>query len=203
MEEAAAIPAVTVVEECDVTEVVATRAAARRPVSYLTFVLKACARALRDHPDLNATFRDGRLERRPVDGIGVAVHTDAGLVVPVVRRVEDRPLGDVDDDITRLAEAARGGRLTPADFEGAAFTVTSPGPLGGLMATPLINAPQVAILGVHRIGPRPVVRADQVVIRTMGNLSITFDHRVIDGVPAARFLLDVIRALEHPGLLLI
>jgi len=203
VEAAAQVPAVTIVEECDVTEMAATRAAAPRELSHVSFVLKACAHALRDHPDLNAVFEDGHVRHCATIDIGVAVHTNAGLVVPVVRRVDERTLGQVDDDIARLSTAARDGKLSRGDLEGGSFTVTSPGALGGIMATPLINVPQVAILGVHRIAPRPVVRDDQIVIRTMTNLSLTFDHRVLDGVPAARFLADVVRTLEHPGLLLL
>lgn len=203
MEEAARIPAVTVVEECDVTEIEETRSAAGRALSYLSFVLKACARALRDHPDLNATFVDGRLRRHGNVDIGVAVHTESGLVVPVLRRADERTLGQIDDEVARLAERAREGRLSPSDLTGGGFTVSSPGALGGIMATPMINVPQVGILGVHRVAARPAVRSDQIVIRTMCNLSLTFDHRVIDGVPAGQFLHDVVRTLEHPGLLVL
>jgi pyruvate/2-oxoglutarate dehydrogenase complex dihydrolipoamide acyltransferase (E2) component len=100
-----------------------------------------------------------------------------------------------------LASAARDGKLSRDELQGATFTVTSPGPFGGLMATPIVFYPQAAILGVHRAGERPVVRDGQIVARLMMNLSITFDHRVLDGMTAARFILDVVRLLEHPAVL--
>ncbi len=104
-------------------------------------------------------------------------------------------------DIDRLASAARAGTATAEDLRGATFTISSPGPFGGLMATPIVFHPQSAILGVHRAGDRPVVRDGQIVIRKMMNLSITFDHRILDGMTAAKFILDMVRLLEHPAVL--
>jgi pyruvate/2-oxoglutarate dehydrogenase complex dihydrolipoamide acyltransferase (E2) component len=124
------------------------------------------------------------------------VQTDQGLVVPVVRGCDIRSLDELRADVDRLAELARAGKLEPSDLRGSTFTVTSAGKLGGLLVTPLINHPEVGILGVHRIAPRPVVRDGEVVIRTMGNVSVTFDHRVVDGARAAEFTLAVIARLQ-------
>src|SRR5439155_22364056 len=128
--------------------------------------------------------------------LGLAVQTDDGLVVPVVRECDARTLDELDADVKRLAEAARAGELEPEELRGSTFTVTSAGKLGGLIVTPLVNHPEVAILGVHRIAPRPVVRDDEIVVRQMGNVSVTFDHRVVDGARAAAFALDVIARLS-------
>jgi pyruvate dehydrogenase E2 component (dihydrolipoamide acetyltransferase) len=127
----------------------------------------------------------------------VAVQTEQGLVVPVVRGCDTRSLEELRADVDELAERARMGTLAPEQLRGSTFTVTSAGKLAGLLVTPLINAPEVAILGVHRIAPRPVVRAGQIVVRSVGNISVTFDHRVVDGARAAAFALAVIGRLER------
>jgi pyruvate dehydrogenase E2 component (dihydrolipoyllysine-residue acetyltransferase) len=123
------------------------------------------------------------------------VQTDAGLVVPVVRSCDTREVSDIDAEVRRLADGARKGALAPEEVRDSTFTVTSAGKLGGLLVTPLINHPEVAILGLHRIGLRPVVRGGEVVVRDVGNVSVTFDHRVVDGLQAAQFCLDVIDRL--------
>ena len=128
--------------------------------------------------------------------IGIAVQTEQGLVVPVVRGCDTRSLEELDAEVRRLADAAQAGKLTPEELRGGTFTVTSAGGSAGLFVTPLINHPEVAILGVHRIEERAVVRDGEVVVRTMGNVSVTFDHRVIDGKRAADFGLAVIAQLE-------
>ena len=118
-------------------------------------------------------------------------------VVPFTRGAEvHRPPDHIVDECKRLADAARTGCLRPEELRGSTFTVTSAGKLAGLVVTPLINHPEVAILGVHRIGPRPCVRDEEVVVRRLGNVSVTFDHRVVDGARAAAFTLDVIRRLQ-------
>jgi pyruvate dehydrogenase E2 component (dihydrolipoamide acetyltransferase) len=203
------VPPVTHVEECDVTELDATRRLAneRAPgevrLTFLPFIVKAVATALRDYPALNASLDEvaGEIVYHSRLDIGVAVDTPAGLVVPVIRDSGARRLRDIAGDIDRLARSAREGRLTSGDLDGGTFTVTSPGPFGGLMATPIVMHPQSAILGVHRAGERPVVRDGQIVARLMMNLSITFDHRLLDGMTAARFILDLVRLLEHPAVL--
>jgi pyruvate dehydrogenase E2 component (dihydrolipoamide acetyltransferase) len=182
------IPPVTWVEECDFTEVDTKR--------LLALVLKAVAESLKEFPELNARVDDGELVYLERYDIGVAVQTEQGLVVPVVRECDSRSLAELDADVKRLADAAHAGKLTPEELRGGTFTVTSAGKSAGLLTTPLINHPQVGILGVYRIADRPVVREGEVVVRRMGNVSVTFDHRVIDGKRAADFGLAVIAGLE-------
>ena len=129
--------------------------------------------------------------------------TPAGLVVPVVRVADQKSLRQIASEIDSLATSAREQTLGAADLRDATFTVTSPGKFGGLMATPIVMHPQSAILGVHRASERPVVRDGQIVIRTMLNLSITFDHRILDGMTASKFVLEVAGLLEHPGVLML
>jgi pyruvate/2-oxoglutarate dehydrogenase complex dihydrolipoamide acyltransferase (E2) component len=182
------IPAVTWVEECDFSHV---------DLQLLVpLVLKAVAESLREFPELNARVESGELVLLDRYDIGVAVQTDQGLVVPVVRECDRRPLDVLDAEVRRLADAAQAGTLAPEDLRGGTFTVTSAGRAGGLLVTPLVNHPEVAILGVHRIEDRPVVRDGEVVVRRMGNVSVTFDHRVIDGKRAADFGLAVIAQLQ-------
>ncbi len=203
------VPPVTHVEECDVTELDATRKLAneRSPdelrLTYIPFIVKAVVTALRDYPALNASLDEeaGEIVFHDRFDIGIAVDTPAGLTVPVVRGADKKRLREVAVDVDRLASAARAGRSKSEDLRDATFTISSPGPFGGLMATPIVFHPQSAILGVHRATDRPVVRDGQIVIRKMMNLSITFDHRILDGMTAARFILDVVRLLEHPAVL--
>jgi pyruvate/2-oxoglutarate dehydrogenase complex dihydrolipoamide acyltransferase (E2) component len=203
------VPPVTHVEECDVTELDATRRLAneRAPgevrLTYLPFVVKAVVQGLKDHPALNASLDEvaGEICYHDHYDIGIAVDTPAGLVVPVIRSADQKRLRTIASEIERLSTAARAGSLTNVDLKDGTFTVTSPGPFGGLMATPIVLHPQSAILGVHRATDRPVVRDGQIVIRKMMNLSVTFDHRILDGMTAAKFILDVVRLLEHPAVL--
>jgi pyruvate dehydrogenase E2 component (dihydrolipoamide acetyltransferase) len=182
------IPAVTWVEECDFTDV---------DVALLVpLVLRAVAASLRDFPELNARIEDGELVYLERYDIGIAVATDEGLVVPVVRACDSRSLEELDAEVKRLADAAREGNLTPEELRGGTFTITSAGKFSGFLVTPLINPPQVGILGVHRIAERAVVREGQVAVRSVGNVSVTFDHRVVYGKRAAEFGLDVISRLE-------
>jgi len=184
----AEIPAVTWVEECDFTAL---------DLDWLVpAVLKACAEALKEYPELNARIEGHELVYLDRYDIGIAVATDDGLVVPVMRGCDSRSLDELGAEVARLAEAARSGTLEPEELRGGTFTITSAGKFAGLVVTPLINPPQVAILGVHRIVERPVVRGGAVTIRRMGNVSVTFDHRVIYGKRAAEFGLAVIRRLE-------
>ena len=182
------IPPVTWVEECDFTNVDTKR--------LLPLVLQAVARSLQEFPELNARVDGGDLVYLERCDIGVAVQTEQGLVVPVVRDVPAKSLDELGAEIKRLAEAAHAATLTPDELRGGTFTVTSAGKSAGLFTTPLINHPQVAILGVYRIGDRPVVHDGAVVVRRMGNVSVTFDHRVIDGKRAADFGLAVISRLQ-------
>jgi len=181
------IPAVTWVEEADFTDVDLKR--------LLPLVLKAVAAALQEFPELNARIDGGDLVLLDRYDIGVAVQTEQGLVVPVVRACDSRSVEELDADVRRLADAAQAGKLAPEELRGGTFTVTSAGRSAGLFVTPLINAPEVAILGIHRIEERAVVRDGAVVVRRMGNVSVTFDHRVIDGKRAADFGLAVVARL--------
>jgi pyruvate dehydrogenase E2 component (dihydrolipoamide acetyltransferase) len=152
--------------------------------------------ALREYPELNARVEDGELVLLDRYDIGVAVQTEQGLVVPVVQGCDQLSLDELDAEVRRLADAAHAGTLKPEELRGGTFTVTSAGKAAGLFVTPLINHPEVAILGVHRIDERPVARAGEVVVRPMGNISVTFDHRVVDGKRAAEFGLAVVARLE-------
>jgi pyruvate/2-oxoglutarate dehydrogenase complex dihydrolipoamide acyltransferase (E2) component len=185
------IPAVTVVEECDFSRVDLDL--------LLPSVLRAVAQSLKEYPELNARLEGGEIVYLDRYDLGVAVQTEQGLVVPVVRDCDTASVDELAAEVRRLAERARAGTLDPQELRGSTFTVTSAGKVSGLFATPLINHPEVGILGIHRIGPRPVVRDDEVVVRPIGNLSVTFDHRVVDGARAGEFALAVIRRLEQPS----
>ena len=182
------IPAVTFVEECDFSNMDMD--------VLLPTVLHATAQALKEFPELNARLDGDEIVYLDRYDLGVAVETEQGLVVPVVRDCDTRSVDELRADVDRLAQKARDGRLEPAEVRGSTFSVTSAGKLGGLFVTPLINHPEVGILGVHRIGPRPVAREGEVAVRSVGNVSVTFDHRVVDGARAAAFALAVIGRLE-------
>jgi pyruvate dehydrogenase E2 component (dihydrolipoamide acetyltransferase) len=188
------IPPVTVVEECDFTNL----ARARGDRSYLPYLLQATVAGLKTVPDLNATLAGDEIVFWERYDIGVAVQTDQGLVVPVLRNADEKSLDELEAEAARLAEAARTGALKPEDLRGSTFTVSSAGRLGGLMTTPIVNHPEVAILSLGRIAPRPAVVDGEVVAREIGWLSCTFDHRVVDGVRASEFLLAVIARLQAP-----
>ncbi len=203
------VPPVTHVEECDVTELDATRDLVneRSPdqlrLTYIPFIVKAVVAGLKTYPALNASLDEdaGEIVYHDRYDIGIAVDTPAGLVVPVVRDADRKRLREMAEDVDRLARGAREGTLRTDELKDSTFTISSPGPFGGLMATPIVFHPQSAILGVHRAIERPVVRDGQIVIRRIMNLSITFDHRILDGMTAAKFVLDVAKLLEHPAAL--
>jgi pyruvate dehydrogenase E2 component (dihydrolipoamide acetyltransferase) len=183
------VPAVTWVEECDFSGV---------DLKLLVpTVLKACARALQDFPELNARLEGNDIVYLDRYDLGVAVQADNGLVVPVVRNCDSRSVEELRADVDRLAEEARAGTLQPEDLRGSTFTVTSAGKLAGLLQTPLVNHPEVAILSIGRIAQRPVVRDGAIVSAPIGYVSVTFDHRVVDGARAAEFGLAVIGLLEQ------
>ena len=182
------IPAVTYVEECDFT--------GADLALLVPTVLSATAQTLTEFPELNARLEGDEIVYLDRYDLGLAVQTDQGLVVPVVRGCDTASIEQLAEEVRRLAEAARAGRLEREELRGSTFSITSAGKLAGLFATPLINYPEVAILGVHRIGPRAAVRDAEIVVRQIGNLSITFDHRVVDGARAAAFVLALIGRLE-------
>ena len=159
-------------------------------------VLKACADALKEYPELNARLDGDGIVYLDRYDIGVAVQTDDGLVVPVVRDCDSSSIEDLAAEVTRLAESARAGTLKPEELRGSTFTVTSAGKLAGLFQTPIVNHPEVAILSIGRVAERPVVRDGKLEVGRTGYIALTFDHRVVDGARAAEFGLAVIRRLE-------
>jgi pyruvate dehydrogenase E2 component (dihydrolipoamide acetyltransferase) len=183
------VPPVTWVEECDFSKV---------DLKLLVpTVLKACAESLREFPELNARLEGNEIVYLDRYDLGVAVQTEQGLVVPVVRACDQRSIDELRSEVERLAESARAGTLKPDELRGSTFTVSSAGKLGGLLQTPIVNYPEVAILSIGRIGPRPVVRDGGIESAPIGYISLTFDHRVVDGARAAEFGLAVIRRLRE------
>ena len=198
----------TFVAECDFTELIAHRdglrartEAAGVKLTYLPYVVKAMVAILRKHPMLNASLDEARGEIviRRYYHVGVATHTAEGLTVPVLRDADRMSLFALAREIDRLAQAARAGKLKLEEVQGGTITVTSTGSRGGVLATPILYHPQVAILGVHEISSKPAVRKGQIVIRELGNLSLSLDHRVVDGAVGAAFLYDLIERLETPA----
>ena len=181
------VPAVTWVEECDFSGV---------DLKLLVpTVLKAAAETLKEFPELNARLDGDEIVYLDRYDLGVAVQTDDGLVVPVVRNCDSASIEDLAAEVQRMAEAARAGGLKPEELRGSTFTVTSAGKLAGLFQTPIVNHPEVAILSIGRVAERPVVRDGELAVAPTGYLSVTFDHRVVDGARAAEFGLAVIRRL--------
>jgi 2-oxoisovalerate dehydrogenase E2 component (dihydrolipoyl transacylase) len=204
------IPHFSYVEEVDVTEVEAMRAALnakwgaeRGRLTLLPLLMRAIVLAVAEFPQVNARLDDeaGVVTRHGAVHIGIATDTPNGLMVPVLRHAEARSVWAMAAELARLAEAARSGRATRVELSGSTITVSSLGALGGIVSTPVINRPEVAIVGVNRIVERPVVRDGAIVVRQTMNLSSSFDHRVVDGIDAARFIQTVRQALETPALL--
>jgi 2-oxoisovalerate dehydrogenase E2 component (dihydrolipoyl transacylase) len=204
------IPHFSYVEELDVTEAEALRAAlnqrwaeTRGRLTLLPLLMRAMVLALREFPQVNARFDDeaGVISRHGAVHLGVATQTANGLLVPVVRQAQALDPWGLASEVSRLAENARAGRSTRAELSGSTITISSLGALGGIVSTPVINRPEVAIVGVNRIVERPVVRQGAIVTRLTMNLSSSFDHRVIDGDDAARFIQAVRARIETPALL--
>jgi pyruvate dehydrogenase E2 component (dihydrolipoamide acetyltransferase) len=184
----AEVSPVTWVEECDFTKLDLN--------DLVPAALKACAGSLQEFPELNARLEGNEIVYLDRYDLGVAVQTEQGLMVPVVRSCDSRSIEELREEVARLAESARAGKLAPEELRGSTFTVTSAGKLGGLLQTPIVNYPEVAILSIGRIAARPVVRDGEIVVRQIGHVAITFDHRVVDGARAAEFGLSVIRRIE-------
>jgi 2-oxoisovalerate dehydrogenase E2 component (dihydrolipoyl transacylase) len=206
----ARIPHITYIEEVDVTALEELRGklnATKRPeqakLTLLPFLARAMVRAVAEQPQINALYDDeaGVVHRHGGVHIGVAAQTPSGLVVPVLRHAEARDLWDCAAEIGRLAEAARSGTATREELSGSTITITSLGALGGVATTPVINHPEVAIVGVNKIMVRPIWDGSQFVPRKMMNLSSSFDHRVVDGWDAAVFVQRLKALLETPALL--
>ena len=206
------IPHFTYVEEVDVTELEALRErlntqwnGKRERLTILPLLTRALVMALRPFPQMNARFDDdsGVVTRHGAVHLGIATQTDNGLMVPVLRDAHHLNLWSIASEILRLSQAARSGRATREELIGSTITITSLGPLGGIVTTPVINHPEVAIIGVNRIVERPVVLRGAIVVRKMMNLSSSFDHRVIDGLDAAKFVQAMRAYLEMPATLFI
>ena len=205
-------PHFTYVEEIDMTEVVRHRQrakghAAERGVklTYLPYIIKAVVRGLREFPKINSSLDEAASEIvvKPESHIGVACNTEQGVMVPVVHHADQKSILEIAGAIVDLSDRCRTGGARPDELRGSTFTLTSTGNVGGVLATPIINFPEVAILGVHVIRDRAVVVDGEIVIRKMMNVSVSFDHRVIDGQVGAEFTNVVKRYLESPELLLL
>lgn len=196
------------VEEIDVTALDELRVhlnekhgATRGKLTLLPFIVRAMVVALRDFPQINARYDDEAqvITRLGAVHVGVATQSDVGLMVPVVRHAEARSLWGNAEEIARLASAARNGKASRDELSGSTITLTSLGALGGIVSTPVLNLPEVAIVGVNRIVERPMVIKGQIVVRKMMNLSSSFDHRVVDGMDAAQFIQAIRGLLEQPA----
>jgi 2-oxoisovalerate dehydrogenase E2 component (dihydrolipoyl transacylase) len=206
------IPHFTYVEEVDVGELEALRArlnekwgVARGRLTLLAFLIRAVVLAAREVPQVNARFDDeaGVITRYDAVHVGIATQTGNGLMVPVLRDAQARDLWSNAAEVVRLSEAARNGKVVRDELVGSTITITSLGHLGGIMSTPVINHPEVAIVGVNRIAQRPAIHDGAVVSRPLMNLSSSFDHRVVDGAQAAAFVQLLRSHLEHPAMLFI
>jgi pyruvate dehydrogenase E2 component (dihydrolipoamide acetyltransferase) len=203
-------PHVTAFDDVDMSELIAYRKQANAllaergvKLTYLPFILKALVSALKKHPVLNVHMDDERSEivLKKEYNIGIAIDTPDGLMVPVVKHVDKKSILDIAADINALIEKTKNRTLEVSEMKGGTFTISNMGPLGGLFATPILNYPEVGILGVHKIEEKPVVRNGEIVIRSMMNLSLSFDHRVIDGAESVRFTNHLKKLLENPNLL--
>jgi 2-oxoisovalerate dehydrogenase E2 component (dihydrolipoyl transacylase) len=204
------IPHFAYVEEIDMTELESLRThlnEARRKdqpkLNVLPFLMRALVKVLPNYPQINARFDDdaGVVHRYAAVHIGIATQTANGLLVPVVKHAEARDVWDTAQEVARVASLARDNKASKDDLTGSTITITSLGALGGVVTTPVINHPEVAIIGPNAIIDRPVVRNGQVVVRKMMNLSSSFDHRVVDGYDAAEFIQRIKALLEHPAML--
>jgi len=203
------VPHALLVDEADVSGLLAERAKMREigeregvRITVLPFIMKAVAGALLRHPALNSSLDEDREEivlKQKVD-VGMAVDAGDGLVVPVVRNADAKSVIELAREIERLSAAAREGTLAPGDLAGGTFTISSVGSIGGLFSYPIINVPEAALLAAHKIVTRPVVRDGEIVPREMMYLSLSFDHRIVDGGEATRFLNEVVRRLEASGI---
>lgn len=201
----------TTFNEVDMTEVMALRKELKEEflerhevkLGFMSFFIRAIVRALKMVPGLNSFIEGDELIARHYCDISVAVSTERGLVVPVVRNCECKSFAQIEQEIGELARKAREGKITPQEMEGGGFTLTNGGVFGSLLSTPILNPPQSGILGMHTIQKRPMVVEDQILIRPMMYLALSYDHRVVDGKEAVTFLVEVKRALENPSRLLL
>ena len=174
-------------------------------LTFLPFIMKALCACFRKFPIVNSVVDDQNKSYviRGEINIGIATDTADGLTVPVVKQVDRLSILQIASELQRVSEAARRKKISLEDLKGSTFTITSAGSIGGILATPILNYPEVGILGVYRIADRPVVRDGEIVVRKMANMTITLDHRIVDGATAAYFMNELIRLLENPGLMLV
>ncbi len=205
-------PHVTAIDDADVTELWQIREKEKKvaeskgiKLTILPFIMKAVVTGLTDHPYLNATLDDENEEivLKKYINIGLATDTPEGLMVPVVKLAREKSIFELAQELTQLTEKARSRTIDLADLKGGTFTITNYGAVRGIYGTPIINYPEVAILGIGRIQDKPVIRGEKVVVRKILPLSLSFDHRVVDGAEAARFLNTIILRLEDPDLILL
>jgi pyruvate dehydrogenase E2 component (dihydrolipoamide acetyltransferase) len=204
-------PHVTGMDEIDVSNLIQlrkniiTQLDKDAKITYLPFIMKAIVKALKENPYFNSSIdeQNNEIVLTKQYNIGIATATKEGVVVPVIKEVDQKSILEIAEEIANLIEKARQNKLSMEDISGGTFTITSTGADGGWYATPIINYPEVAIFGAHSIKKKPVVVDDEIVIRSVMGISITFDHRVIDGEPAGRFMRIVKDTLEHPELLLL
>jgi len=203
---------VTHIDEADLSQLVALREKLKAvaeeqnvKLTFMPFIMLAAVACLKEFPHFNASIDDEKQEMiiKRYYNIGFATDTPNGLIVPVVKDVDKKSIFQIARELNELSEKARNGRIALEEIQGGTFTVTNIGTLGGLISTPIINTPEVAILGVQKIQKRPVVKDDQITIREMCYLSLSFDHRIVDGADAARFTTRLISILENPGLLML
>jgi 2-oxoglutarate dehydrogenase complex dihydrolipoamide succinyltransferase (E2) component len=201
---------VTHIDEVDFTPMIALREASKSlaesrkvKLTFLPFVIKAVVTALEQFHYFNATIDEEKQEFivKHYYNIGIATDTPSGLIVPVVKNADKKSIFQIAGDIERLSEDARNGKIQLQDLQGGTFTITNIGTLGGVISTPIINVPEVAILGVHKIQKRPVVVNNEIVIRDMAFVALTFDHRIVDGADAARFTSRLKNYLENPAIM--
>jgi 2-oxoglutarate dehydrogenase E2 component (dihydrolipoamide succinyltransferase) len=201
----------TTFNEADMTAIMAIRARRREAflkkhgvgLGFMSFFTRAVISALKDFPNLNAEIRGDEIVQKQYYDIGIAVGAEGGLVVPVLRDAEHMSFADIEREIAALAEKVRTNTLTLDDLRGGTFTITNGGVFGSLLSTPILSLPQVGILGMHKIQPRPVAVDNQVVIRPMMYLALTYDHRIVDGQQAVQFLVRVKDLVEDPTQLLL
>ena len=201
----------TTFNEVDMQALMALRARYKEPfekrhgvrLGFMSFFAKACVEALRRFPVVNASVEGSDIVYHEYYDLGVAVSTDRGLIVPVMRDADRMDFASIEKAVTGFAERARAGTITIEELTGGTFSITNGGVFGSLMSTPIVNAPQSAILGMHKIQDRPVVVDGQVVVRPMMYIALTYDHRIIDGREAVQFLVAVKESLEDPSRLLL
>ncbi|HZQ10174.1 MAG TPA: dihydrolipoamide acetyltransferase family protein, partial [Anaerolineae bacterium] len=202
------IARVTLTTEADATRLVELREEinsqqSEMRFSFTDFLVLLTARALLQYPYMNATLREDGVHQHAFVNMGVAADTERGLLVPVVRDAQRKSLGEIYAELRRLSEGARTGKISPDDLRGGTFTITNLGQHEIDAFTPIVNQPETAILGVGRIAQKPAAYQGQLALRWMVSLSLSFDHRIVDGAPAARFLQHVKRLVTSPGLVLV